>query len=233
MSQSADNTAHLTIYDDATDDYLSVSSKKSFEDERIHSAIFGTPQSTSDESTNSEKEKPNDAVIDNPPQNIVNEPMDNERKELVDSVIMETLQDMIDKLGDNKNKQSFFDLIHISVNQENELDLLMEHQEERSIISASSDSDKQMVMVPSDPEIIDLPQEIEISPSYQQIEDQSIIGTFYIPDDTEISANHSNTLQQQDLQNENDQVFIISDTSSDPGSHNEIEMPVGEAYRYM
>lgn len=214
MSEPAEPTAHLPVTDDANDDYLSTSSKESSKEEPMDSTVFETPQNIVDESTHDEKEELLDAVINNTSHT------NNERQELIDSAVMETLQDVIED-------RLLFDVTHRSLSnvlipenafdddddEENELDLIVEH----SVISTGSDSDKQMVMISSTSEIVN-----------QQ--DQSIIGTFYIPDEMENDEHHSNTLQQQ-VQNEHDQVDIsnyqrilnISDTSSDHEPHSETE----------
>jgi hypothetical protein len=213
MSEPAETTAHLPVTDDANDDYLSMSSKESSEEEPMDSTVFETPQNVVDESTHDEKEELLDAVINNTSHT------NNERQELIDSAVVETLQDAIED-------RLLFDLTHRSLpnvlipentfdddDEENELDLIVEH----SVISTGSDSDKQMVMISSSSEIVNQ-------------EDQSIIGTFYIPDEMETDEHHSNTSQQH-VQNEHDQVDIsnyqrilnISDTSSDHEPHSETE----------
>jgi hypothetical protein len=233
MSEPIENTAYLPVFDDATDDYLSISSKKSYEEGPMDFVV--------EESTNNEKEKLLDVVINNTSQNIINQPTDNERQESIDSVAMETLQDAIDKLVDDKNDRPLFNSTDGSVDKDNELDLLMGYYEEQSGISTGSNSDKQMVMISSDLEIIDQSQQSKLPMTDQQVEDQSIIGTFYIPDDdeTESDGRHSNTSQRY-VQNENDQVLNISDTSSDPEPQSKIETvsersadtPLGEPYIY-
>jgi hypothetical protein len=174
------------------------------------------------------KEKPDDSLIMKAAQSIIYESRDRRKR----APLIHSKKTPISGVLTSKN---VFD------DEENTPNYSVKHNEDQSVTSASSNSDKQIVIIPSDSETIDQTQQLESSMINQQVDDQSFVSKFDFLDETETNEH---TLRQY-LENENDRVKSSGDQrdqsnfqSDTENRHKEIKsilvssapMVFGEAY---
>jgi len=118
---------------------------------------------------------------------------------------------------------------------ENKSNLDIQRNENISATSTSSDSDKEIVVISTNLQT----QNSEQSNVHAQAEDQSIAGTFYIPDESETEESKSNTLPRQEKKqihsSDNNQPIstIPNQLSNKPTPALSSEMVLGEPYIYV
>ena len=139
--------------------------------------------------------------------------------ELTDPLLMKTSQSTINESVDDKSEEQFVHFIEKSTSgaltSENTSSTSSEFDEKRIHTSTSSDSDKQIVIISANTDMMGQSQRLEQMDTNLQGEDQSEFGAFYIPDDiVNETGNQQPSTLLQNIDNENYQIES-SDNSED------------------